>query len=373
MSKYHYLFEKAFFFVPFILYYVSKYFEYTCFYNENSFLFFNYVKYLAFSILLIGIILKLFYSAEIKNKDFLVNFIIIAFIFYQNIKWNDRSLIIVLLFGYLFNTKFLTSYLKITLFIGCILFSITVLASIFNIIHTVERFSIKFDSIWIRSSLGFNYPGQLLMSFIPIVLTDLYLCKHKKNRVIKSFVWGAISLFLFCLCKTVMPLIIILFYFVLINSSFLKNALNVIANKISYICCIAFFILVYTRFKELELGFFIDSILNYRLTMATRAIYDYGITLFGTGFTNIENSYNYLVLDSDYSHILITNGVIYLLLCLFIFNKCISWANKNNNSELSLVLSVMAINSIVNNGMFNLIFNPFIIILFNSLMVRNKK
>lgn len=350
------------FFASFGLYYIMKSIEYTVFANEQNARLFITVKVVTYFIAVIGITYNIF-SRGISKRGLFLKLLIILFALYQAVHWNEKSVFVVLLFSFLFDVKDTNKYLRFCFKAGIIIYIFTVLCAIFNIIPNVVTITNKYGITWRRSSLGFGYPGQTLMSLMPLIMIDTYLHKDKKTRLIRSCIWAVTVMVLFIQSQTIMPSIVSFVYLILANLSVKEKLLKGKHTYIAYICCGVAMMFVFMRYCEFAPVMYIDRLINYRLSLTITAIRKYGITFFGTGFSNIGTESEYLFLDSDYSHMLITNGVIYLILCVYMFNLCILWAKRQKDSDMVLIFLMIAINSLVNNGMFNLVFNPFIIIL----------
>jgi hypothetical protein len=107
----------------------------------------------------------------------------------------------------------------------------------------------------------------------------------------------------------------------------------------------------------------IDIFLNYRLELAFTFAKQYGIKWFGTNFKN-DTRWYYQIVDSEYAYSLISYGVLYtifsLVLMVIIMNYTVCF---RKDKLLILIWCLIFINSIVNNGIFNISYNPFIIIM----------
>ena len=350
------------FFVPFALYYIARTIEYTNYANEHNAQIFNVVKLIAYGLAVIGLAYNAV-SQGLSKRILLTRLGILIFVLYQVIRWDERSVFVVLLFSFLFRIKDMKRYLRFCLRTGVIIYIATVAGSLLGIIPNVGTTTNKYGITWERFSLGFGYPGQTLMSLIPLVMMDIYLHKNKKSRLIRSLIWLVIVVALFTQSQTIMPSIVCVAYLGLANLPIKDKLLKGKRTYITFICCGISLLLIFLRYYGLLPVMYIDRLINYRLSLTITAIKKYGITLLGTGFSNIGNESEYLFLDSDYAHILITNGAFYLIICVCMFNLCIAWAKRQNDSDLFLIFMMIAVNSMVNNGMFNLVLNPFIIVL----------
>ncbi len=358
--------SKLILFVSFTLYYVVRTLEYTNFSNlaiGNSF---SLLKYASYGIALIGIVYKLYYS-NLPLKRLLFRLVFYAFVMFMVVHWDQRTVFVVLLFSVLFNKEDIEDFLKLAFGIGVIVYFATILCALLDIIPDTVTTAEKYGILWERHSFGFVYPGQTMMSLVPLIMIDIYLHKQNRSRFIHSLFWFVIAIAVFSQSLTIMPTMVSILFLIFANLP--KRIIRKFTQNrfVAFCCCGISMLLVGLKYVNFPLVNFIDSLLNYRLSLTITAINKFGITLLGTGFTNISNDTEYLYLDSDYSNMIISCGVIYLVLCLVAFTLCIIWAKNQNNLDLLLILNVIAINSIVNNGMFDLVMNPFIIVLFTAM------
>lgn len=92
-------------------------------------------------------------------------------------------------------------------------------------------------------------------------------------------------------------------------------------------------------------------------------INNYGVKLFGTNFVNNANNGFYEILDSEYVHMLVGEGIFYLIISLILCSFLLEYARKKKDYYLVLVWIIILFNAIFNNGIFNLVMNPFGIVL----------
>ena len=97
--------------------------------------------------------------------------------------------------------------------------------------------------------------------------------------------------------------------------------------------------------------------------LAVTAYDKYGVTLLGSGFQNINDGHQYLILDSEYIFMLVSNGIVYSALAVALFSHLIYRTEKSKNRHIVLIYVLIAVYCIFNNGIYNLIFNPFIILI----------
>ena len=243
------------------------------------------------------------------------------------------------------------------------------MSSFIGITENVVTSTDKYNMVFTRSSLGFNYPGQLMMSFMPIVFLYYYL-NDKKTSWWTHVFWTICAGMVFIFSQTIMPLMVILMFIILFvifknwSNNFYKIFQPYWMPFFSFILTI---VLLFLRLANNKVAIIIDNIANYRFSLGVTALKQYGISFLGTGFQNINDGTQYLILDSEYIFMLISNGVIYTVIAILLFTSVVKWAQVKKEKTLVLIFVLIAINAIFNNGIFNLIFNPFMIVLNQSI------
>jgi len=256
------------------------------------------------------------------------------------------------------------------------MYIITAVCSLLGIIQNVSAEFAKLGIVSTRYSLGFTYPGQMIMMLFPIVLMHFYLRSGKVNKK-DIALWTLITIFAFLICKTIMGTLLILIYLFIIslpNRKIIKNKKFV--EKIPVICwLITGALLLWENAGGIIINI-IDSIVNHRLNLGITFIKAYGITLFGTGFTNAgsvgiemgSSGYFYQYLDSEYMYTLVACGIIYAVLSIVLLVTLMRYVAHKGNYYLLISWTLLLINGIVNNGIFNITMNPFVISLCASIL-----
>ena len=296
----------------------------------------------------------------------------------QVIFWDANAIFVVLLMSFAFVNQDLTYFLRLTLKLQAVMFGTTVLLAVFGVIPNVVVPVVKFGIHMNRMSLGFNYPGQLLMSCMPMVFLSYYLCKKITWKM--NLFWVIFTTLCFVASQTLMPYAIILLFIFCSNllaytkfDLFRTNIHCGLLKQTANIAFVSTLVLTFLQYKQNKIALILNEIVNYRFSLNVTAIQKYGISLFGTGFQNIQEGGvggEYLFLDSEYMFMLVSNGIIYTLVALVLMKCVLDFCVEKENTRLTLILVLMLLYLIVNNGMFNLITNPFIIILVSSIQYK---
>lgn len=364
-----------FFIVLFLLYFIPRYIEYTTLadiqaINEiiSTLKKFSYVG----ALLLFSV--KSITKAKMHiNFGIIVQSIIFIYFAYEGFVKDRNSVFVILCFGMIFEEKYLRDFIRVILYISTFLYIAIVVASLIGIISDVITPFNKLGLMSERHSLGFNYAGQLIMQLVPIVMCYYYLHKDRIKWV-DNLVWLLISTIIFLYSKTIMGYMLIFSFIILFNItirfknriiSFIINHKRFFCNLPYIICTVTFFLMVLYQHNVAIVGK-IDVLMNSRIKLGVIFWEGYGIKLLGTNFTN-DTRFYYQILDSDYMYLLIACGIIYTVLALWILKCIMKYMVSKQDIFGCVIWTLLLINSIPNNNLFNLILNPFSIVAFISI------
>lgn len=351
------------FYVAYIMYFVSKYSEYTTINCEIIVTIFYLLKNLSYVICAFEVFLRLVKCYRVNLHKAILHTFLLTLIAYQ-VEFNDgKELFVVLLFSYGFANRNLRDFIKVSYVVSVILFFSTIAFSFLSITDNVRVAIDKFGMVWYRQSLGFIYPGQLAMFVLALCFMHFYL-NYSKINIYTSVMWILIFAVAFLICSTIMPTMEGLLF--IMCMLFFRSMAKC---KHIYLCIpflgITTYFILFMQFKGSRIANIIDKITTDRFTLGCRAIKQYGITLWGTGFKNITEGNVYLVLDSDYIFMLISKGIIYTIILILIYMTIVKWAIKAEEYIIVWILLFWAMHAMFNNGMINLLMNPFVIVLGN--------
>jgi hypothetical protein len=361
--------------IAFPIYYIATALQYTNFISESNSTFFDNLKLVAYVIAGIAIVSKIKINSR-KLYRYLALIILIVLLIYGTIIFDERTYLPTILFGLAIPDISIDKYLKKCWWILSVIYFATIIASAIGIISNVEINSDLISSnVGIqrgtRFSLGFEYPGQSMLAFIPIVILDYYLHRKVSRMISRNIIWIILSTIVFYYSRTIAPYVVIILFIIFFNVIKKREGkMRHRKNYITFICCGISLIAEWLYIKGSSLMRIIDFAINGRLSTSARVIDRVGISLLGTDFTNGIYNGNYLYLDSDYMAILVKNGLILLIILMIIYNRCVNYCAKNNLRYLELIFSIYAVFAIIDNGMFSLYFNPFIILMINILLDR---
>lgn len=379
-----------FFYFCYILYFIPRYLEYTTLINTTQYeAMFSTVKNIAYiGVILFIILTNLRKTIRVSKRELAFNALIIVAILYQMISYSSYAVFVVLLFGIAFSRikagNKLEIFLHVTLFLNIVMFVFVVLMNKAGLIPSATSSVFRFGMSLQRSALGFNYPGQLQMSFMTIAMLCVCCINSRKGsiNIALRLVLSVLSFAVYIQSQTLIPLVMTLIT-ILFGTVKGEEQIRLTKKKYNFlshlgtICFLFALLLVFLWKCGPSVVKVLDGILlNYRLSLTNTAIQKYGITLLGTGFRNINEggpTGEYLYVDSEYMNMLISNGIIFSVLMLMLIKFVMRWYLERGTRKYIVLLSILLINGIANNGIFNLLFNPMVIVVFEAIKNQTKR
>lgn len=364
VGKYH------LFMFAFMLYFIPKYFEYTTFANyENVQSFINVAKTLSYLLAIVIFVVKMVKERKMPAFFFVVLLTAIIYFSYQGFVKDRKNIFVVLIFAAIFEKQFFDKFIKAVLKTSIALYLTTIISCYLGIIENVFTTRTKFGDYWTAGGTGFGYPGQMIMMLIPIVFMYYYQRRGKIN-LFENFVWIIIDCLVFSQCLTIMGFVLILLFIISFNileykiKRHKKLLLNFKGVKYFPFICVFITIGLLWVYKDIpKVGTMLDVVMNGRLNLGNVMIANYGVKLFGTEFVNNTNYGYYEILDSEYMQMLVGEGVLYLIIAIFLCYLILKYTQRNRETYITLIWVFVLFNAIFNNGIFNLIANPFGILL----------
>lgn len=353
-----------------MIYFTAKYFEYTTVIRidraQASIDVIKGICYVAFIAM---------WSIEIWSKKrypaigLTVIVLMISYFGYQGSVKNRADVFGAILCGLNFKQRYFEEYMKKIYVLSVSLFFMTIAMSVIGIIQNEVAVGDKWGLHMMRAGYGFTYAGQFAMMLIPIVFMYYYL-RHGKVSMLQSFFWMIIDLAVFAASKTFMGATLVFVFIVLFNleKKRIKRPLTlreerwIIASP--YLCVGICMALLVSWYLGLRFVRSVDIILNHRLELGVKYASMYGVRLFGTDYVNGSES-RYQILDSEYMYTLVSCGILYLVIMTVLLGVLIKYIVRDTRDKtLCIIWILLFANSIVNNGIFNIVMNPFIIVIF---------
>ena len=349
------------FYVAFFVYFLTKYSEYIAWSNLKISPVLDLCKNMSYLLCFLIIIFNIKLYSHIKLFSMIIICIVGVATVYQVFFNDEKSLFVVLLFSAAFMGNDFIKFLKLNLGLHISCFLLTLCMSLCGLAENVIKEQEKFGDIWSRMSLGFNYPGQPMMFMMPIVFLFYYIYEKRIN--IFYFLLSILCvLSVYVFSQTIMPTLICIGYIVVVSC--FRNIAK--WKRIYWLIPLAAgvtFLVLFMHNKGMGIADKIDRISNYRFSLGLTAIQQYGIFWFGTGFKNINTKEQYLIVDSEYIYMLVSNGILYLVLAVALFTVFTKWAVDKKDLLLVWICLFLALHAVFNNGIYNLLMNPFIVML----------
>jgi len=355
------------FWLGYILYFISRYMQYTSTVEiDVASKIFEYGKICAYFLMIVSYMLSNPPKTKIKVKRFLAIIILLCILIYQFVANNENALLVIALISLAYKGEDTYKFLKRNYYLHLIMFCTVLLLYFLGIISDNSNELIRWGNSIRRSSLGFQYSGQLQISITTIILFHCYL-NHKKTGM-TYVLYFIVSIIIYIFSRTIMPLfistlaILIFINYDKINIKKLKK--NKVIDYFPILCAFVTFVFTYLLSLRNPIAIIADNIVHNRFSLNITAMYKYGITMFGTGFKNFTDSGGqYLYVDSEYMYLLISNGIIYFIFAIVMIIFTIRYYRLNGDCRVVLILMLLCINSIVNNGIISSTMNPFSIVM----------
>lgn len=266
----------------------------------------------------------------------------------------------------------LDKVLKRYLLISCVCCVVTVASAYFGIILNVsaERGSATYYA-W-----GFYYLTEFSAHLISLCLVCVYLARNRLRpwHALLTLAMGALtylltnsrlSLVMFVLASVAVVLLTqkktaTIFCKQPVAYTFIALALISLAGTVAYS-------------PNSQLMVVLDNILTNRLAFSSKGLWEYGITLFGQplpmqGWGGSQKVWgdHVFYLDCSYINILLRCGMVPLLVVLWLLTRNLQRAQHRNNSALAACLILIAINSVINEHLIDVTYDPFLFALLAS-------
>ena len=356
------------FIIAYSLYFIPRYIEYTLLTSIN------WINDIITPLKNVSYLLcaGLFVIRLLMNKTGLSKFIVYilfgTFFVYASFKFDAKGMFPVMLFGMAMDQKMDKDLLHYSLHLNIFMYLLIILLSICGIIGSVGvDLSVARIGVTTRNSMGFNYPGQLAMQFFPIIFLWFY-DRNVRIKKIDYILFLTLTILVYLVSGTLMStMIVFLFLFLDLVVSKHENG-GIISSKIGrfvYCNCPLIFVILMFVFiimvdKGSNIGNRIDALCSFRFSICARNINSYGIHPWGSlGFVNYADTDIYNIVDSEYMFNILSYGYVFFFVILVFSYFVLKGVIKKGNNTLSIVWFLYFLNSIVNNGAYNLVMNPF--------------
>lgn len=332
------------------------------------------------NIFLIFIILASILDVIVKKysiKGLLLNLSLLIFGIYSYYVSGNTGLLLTLIIVALSINVNIESVLRIIYIIRIIVFSGTIICSIFGLLPIGDLF---IESGEKGILLGYGHSNTFAGTAGIIIL--LMLTINRKNLRLRHYLSALIiEIFVFIVSRARISLLIIPLVIILIL--ILQNSKR--RDRWFKFCGYLFPIILIINFSAVALKLlniannitaFLDSITNSRITLAAMNLMYYPLSIFGQkiDISIIANKNQYYALDNGYTYLLIHYGIVGLLIFCALFEMSMIMCKVNDEYILSIIVFAFMIWSVYEAMMitatsnFSLIFSVYFLITKNKVI-----
>lgn len=326
---------------------------------------------------ILAILIKILFMTKFTLQDLLLIIPIATIIGIGSIRSGKN----VVLFGLIFliGSKNVPIRTIVKVFFYSSLFLIVGLF-ILSIIGVIPN-SVYYRGVVPRYSFGSNYPTDF-GAHVFYLLTAAFFLRGKKYATVDLVYSFFIALFIWKYCDARLDAGLVIFlsvglYLIVhhnFNFSYFRDSWYSLLS-LSYVVCSFFIVLLTVRYNPLSAVYRrLDSLLSQRLSIGHIGFNAYNIKLFGQaieqhgwgGVTGTASGYVYFFLDSSYIDLLLVYGLLTMIIFVGAYTY-ISFRRLNQGYIILIfILAVIAVSGIVDQHIFDLAFNPFLYIFWDS-------
>jgi hypothetical protein len=269
--------------------------------------------------------------------------------------------------------------LQIYCVISVVLILLTVIASQTGVVE-----NLIYERKGQRISFGFNYPTDFTAHIFFFVMGYCYLRRERLSYLELMVILGfGFFSHIFCGARTnALCLLLTFIVFLYLKNRYFNRSSNYVLNKIFSrllvfsipisALCIVILTFLYQANQNNVILTSINNLLSNRLCWNIVGLERYGIHLYGSifkmiglgGSTTPPNEYFFL--DSSYILILLRYGVMVFVTTLVISVFSSLRAERQKDITLLLIISLIAIQSVVEHHLLDIAYNPFLFLIFSE-------
>ena len=240
----------------------------------------------------------------------------------------------------------------------------------------IENWGFGLESARPRYCLGFIYPSHTTSLYLALVLLYGYVRKEKMT-IWEVLILTAIDLWQYTYTdsRSGTALVILALAAVwLLRYPRIRKLTEFLPLQYTFLTCAfatVLFTILYIYFPGELQG--LNKALSSRLSLQSKAMLDYGVTLFGqhinwignggSGYTQSTGGAGYNYVDSSYIKLLLDQGLVVWLLVISGFCGLSKYAKKAKDNYMIIVLAVLAIYCIVEQWIIDPAYDPLFVLL----------
>lgn len=223
-----------------------------------------------------------------------------------------------------------------------------------------------------RHFLGFNYTTAAPIMFLFMIMSYIYIKKGKLS-LFEYVIGMLITLYFYKMTDTTFAFLIsigtLTFFFlgqIFIKQGYITFTFRHVLCLIPWISAAVSIWAQYAYDSQNAIWTSLDELVHSRLKLGHEAIETYGFHLFGRSIEWVGNSYKdlspkgYNYVDCSYLQIALQQGVLFLLIVLFMYSYVIYKMIKEEKYYGAWIGIFIAIFSMSEPRLVNLVFNPFV-------------
>lgn len=273
-------------------------------------------------------------------------------------------------------SKILRFYLAISITIMLAAFS----ASQCGIIEDLQYLNPRGDELFVRHSFGIVYPTDYAAHLFYMVMAAMVLYDKKWNIAIKVWLSLLVALSVYLTSNAQSSTICLIGFaglcvFERIFRSYMPY-IEKVFRWVPIICAVGFLGMAYMYDARKTWMAKLNKFLSFRLELSKKGFEDYSIKFFGQNVaenglgTSTVGRDNYFYLDDSYIRILLEYGLVVFVVTLAVLVLSSRKAAMENKFVLVIALVAIAVQSVMEQHLIDIAYNPMILALFATLSKR---
>ena len=218
-------------------------------------------------------------------------------------------------------------------------------------------------------ALGFSYYSNIPYMVLVVTLALFWLANSQKKEKIVLITSIPIQILIYKVSTTILVLGIYCVFMVAVLLSRLlntnkKHKVLIFFSAIMFPCAAIITFLISIYYTKNSFFMTLNKLLNNRLEFNARAFRMYNISIGGQKIITSNGGFDadyvnhYFYVDSGYVYTLISYGIIFFIILIFLYSFLFQKAVRDNEFKLAIWCLVICIFSVINNIMLKISINP---------------
>lgn len=264
--------------------------------------------------------------------------------------------------------------LKCSLWTVLLVWIVTIVGAVIGIIP----WNVVVQGTRVRYNLGFRYTTYSANIFMHLVIIWVYL--HKKPKLIDVFVIMTANVLLFFATDTKVvfaEIMLLIFAWIFAGWINLKRKFWKVFFKSAFIWCALIALVFHIGYDaSIPWMYELNNLVTHRLDLGYRAFQLYGITLFGQEVVWVTSDAQalgkaYFYVDSSFLNVLLNYGLVLFVLLVIGLTGVMKRSINRKNVHECVALLFVALHAITDPQLFNILYNPFLVLVGRSILKNN--